>query len=55
MALATIYPEAEETANKNGLKIKPFGVNKGYLSQARTVLEYSPALVDNVLVGWLHL
>lgn len=48
MAVAMIYPEAKAGRPKKdegeGLEIKPFPeVEKTYLSQARTVLKFTPA------------
>jgi hypothetical protein len=51
MAVAMIYPEPEENTGraraKNGLKIKPFPINQGSLSHARTVLALLPDLANN--------
>lgn len=55
MAVAMIYPEPEANTgrarSKNGLEIKPFPINRGLLSQARTVLRVLPHLASRVLAG----
>ena len=45
MAVAMIYPEAEKTGRGKKSSVSEDFVKSTYLSQARTVLEFSPAIV----------
>jgi len=49
IAIAMMYPETEQGKRSTSLKIKE--VNSGYISMARLVLRYQPALADGVLAG----
>jgi ParB-like nuclease domain len=53
MAFAILYPDPEN--RWSGLKIKPDDVNKGSLSQARSVLNYAPDIVKLVVQGAMPL
>ena len=44
-----IYPDSEQGKRKTSLKNNE--VSGSYVRMARTVLEYAPALADNVLAG----
>ncbi len=49
MAVAKIYPETEQGKQSTSVKITE--VSSGYLSHARTVLQFAPDLADGVLTG----
>ncbi len=54
MAVAMIYPDAKRSGragNKKELNNSTINIDKGYISQARTVLIHAPSLADNVLAG----
>lgn len=49
MAVAMIYPEAENKGGRGKTSVKNTGVSDAYLKQARAVLRHSRSLAEGVL------
>lgn len=49
MAVAMIYPEPEKLKRKGSGSLQNKELSGGYLSKARTIIEWEPGLADNVL------